>query len=99
MTACRFGPAGPAAPNTAFAQLAKRHGNQIGCRLHDARVFIAQTPGQIALNLERVAVRNVELEVRHCGEARLIWTAVYRHRQSRPERINDMDLHSPDNPQ
>jgi hypothetical protein len=31
------------------------------------RVFIAQTPGQTALHVDWIMVRNVELKVRHCA--------------------------------
>ena len=58
---CRFEVAGPATPHVAFAQLTKRHGYQVGRRLHDARVVIAQTPGQIALQIDWIVVLNVKL--------------------------------------
>jgi hypothetical protein len=50
--AAGFGLAGAAAPHASFARLAKRHRHHVGHRLHDAGVLIAQTPGQIALNLD-----------------------------------------------
>jgi hypothetical protein len=64
---CRLGLAGAAAPHAAFAQLAKRHGHQVGRRLHDKRVFIAQTSRQTALYIDWIMVRDVELKVRHCA--------------------------------
>jgi hypothetical protein len=55
----RFGLAGAAAPHAPLAQLAKRHRHHVGRRLHEAGVLIAQSPGQIALDLDWVMVRNI----------------------------------------
>src|SRR5262249_41873056 len=63
---CRLGVAGATVPHASFAQLAKRHPHHVGCRLHNAGELSAQSPGQIALDLDRIMLRNVELKVRHC---------------------------------
>ena len=61
----RFGFACSAAPHAAVAELAECDRHQLGRGLHDARVLIAQAPGQRALHLDWIVVGNVELKIRH----------------------------------